>query len=878
MSIQTADQLFRELAATLISRDDYVDAAEIFGALQQDDIQPWRIPAFREISLLNQKVDASIEAFCNSKAIRIFRELEAFVKRGICKYKKIDPEPATFYELGLGRLWKHPKVRKHFQFCDDVDDESFPTLSTSDVLQCLCKFIGKNRSMQLDENGRCERHFMDYLKLQSRSKRLVGISIDFRSLFFPCQSSVNGQLHKQLSIAKTEYLQSQQAVLKERMHALQLKARVSEDVIFREIETSLFCGKKMADSYLKLLLSIDAASDFSRSLWTMNSTWFECDGFESMQETDQVTPETILAVVQELIDSGKQVRFKHLRKSKIVSVISACVAGYVQLLLSTALLTSADPAQNSTTSAGIVAPTECPTAEGVQPVENDFDVSLESQQTTTAAREIDALIRSHLSNQVATDVPRFALKAMENELSAVMRQADCVELVTAPDGRLIDARVNTANMMEHIEMVIHGYEEAAIPKSRKSRKSTGGGAEEVAVAAILGDGDVDCSDKGAIVQATMLIRETVRCRVLSANTFLGLATSAILFTRTAHANRRVADSANTRPKQSTSKQDRLKALLDKEVTHASSGGAVAASAAIGTAHVFDEHDVLEIGPTKALIQYLHGVEKSLNVASSVPAFDCHGAGSFLSFLAQGDRAAVLQAACDPVLQAVGAAVAQYDERRDMVSSEGGEDFSSFQGVGLDEVRFEEWLAMLSEVLGEAHAQATEMRRKELDGDGNFPMGENGFGDNALSLLQYLQEMTRNAYLEASGAAYLQSFEQATGGLNFIAALQEASQRDDRIRLQVEELLEFSAERALPPRGQSGFEEGGGDSEGRIPSGHRGPEDGASPRYSSNSAVKQFFFNFSTFFLISPLLNVWTQLSSGLNGSAAICRSLFHAPC
>ena len=60
---------------------------------------------------------------------------------------------------------------------------------------------------------------------------------------------------------------------------------------------------------------------------------------------------------------------------------------------------------------------------------------------------------------------------------------------------------------------------------------------------------------------------------------------------------------------------------------------------------------------------------------------------------------------------------------------------------------------------------------------------------------------RWSYLEEFGAETLRSFEQVTGGLSFITVLHEAAQRDDRIRLHIEEFLECGAQ---PASAESGF--------------------------------------------------------------------------
>jgi hypothetical protein len=200
----SATDLFNSFAKDIILKGGYLNSDNLVDGLNNQIDNLHQFYMFKNIQNINRVVHGAVLCYWQSRSIRIFRELEAFVIKTVAGYKQEKSTPERFEAFGMGSLLRNDVVMKYFGLEDlpaNFARDMLPDITSSEVLQCMQEFVVKNRNLGRPDE-KMEEKFKDYLR---RSYGTIwGVNVEFKSLFH-ATTQTRGAWFRELTDAKDAY-------------------------------------------------------------------------------------------------------------------------------------------------------------------------------------------------------------------------------------------------------------------------------------------------------------------------------------------------------------------------------------------------------------------------------------------------------------------------------------------------------------------------------------------------------------------------------------------------------------------------------------------------------------------------------------------------
>jgi hypothetical protein len=596
----SATDLFNNFAKNIILKGGYLNSDNLVDGLNNEIDELNKFQLFMNIQNINRVVHCAVLCYWQSRSIRIFRELEAFVIKSVAGYKQVKPAPERFEAFGMGCLLRNDVVVKRFGLEDlppNFTRDMIPDITSSEVLQCMQEFVVKNRNFGRPDE-KMEEKFKDYLR---RSYGTIwGVNVEFKSLFH-ATTQTRGAWFRELTDAKDAYAKRYREALKAALQRLADKPEyaavraqgsnallaaeqtpmelIGDETVFRAAGVDVRVTLTTLNS-----LGVNGSAEFqdlARHLTTQKHANANSRFGLALQSIVMRTGASFEAVAQDfnrLFVSGEDdlslVQLASLPAKKPRECIISCVVGLVAYLLST-------PAPSSGTDA--------PADDSVGATDP---------------------VRSWFQEHLFSAVPDKCRNAVETLLKKLISGDQLFETtVSSSTGLPETAKVDWTSVRQRLEELLNGmthYGSAVsnVLSAKKRGKRSG----------------VASADPSGVME-----------RVMDLSVYLGLVTAVILF-------RRVLDTVILPNPTLVSGTGASKAALESGASAEDLAGFIAGrvnhqlTAADASAELLATME--RNGPLAAFLIALQSAEGDVTAQLSIPAFECtRTGGSFLHFLA-----------------------------------------------------------------------------------------------------------------------------------------------------------------------------------------------------------------------------------------------------
>jgi hypothetical protein len=139
---RTEQEVLDDRIVELLHTGNYIDSARISRDLCSY-INISKLTTFRDLERINRFIDAGIDVFVRTKSILLYHELEDYLVRSYCEWKK-SIKIESFSNIGVGQLSHHPVVSRVFGFWLGFDSSTLPRIQYQDVLKSIFDYYDKN--------------------------------------------------------------------------------------------------------------------------------------------------------------------------------------------------------------------------------------------------------------------------------------------------------------------------------------------------------------------------------------------------------------------------------------------------------------------------------------------------------------------------------------------------------------------------------------------------------------------------------------------------------------------------------------------------------------------------------------------------------------
>jgi hypothetical protein len=592
----SATDLFNSFAKDIILKGGYLNSDNLVDGLNNQIDNLHQFYMFKNIQNINRVVHGAVLCYWQSRSIRIFRELEAFVIKTVAGYKQEKSTPERFEAFGMGSLLRNDVVVKYFGLEDlpaNFARDMLPDITSSEVLQCMQEFVVKNRNLGRPDE-KMEEKFKDYLR---RSYGTIwGVNVEFKSLFH-ATTQTRGAWFRELTDAKDAYAKRYREALKAALQRLAdkpeyaaVRAQGSNALLAAEQtpmeligdETVFRAASVDVRGTLTTLntLGVNGSADFqdlARHLGTQKHANANSRFGLALQSIVMRTGASFEAVAQDFNrlfvsdeDDLSLVQLASLPAKKPRECIISCVVGLVAYFLAT------------------------------PPPHSGTDASADDSVGATDP------VRSWFKEHLFSTVPDKCRNAVEALLKKLISGDQLFETtVSSSTGLPETAKVDWTSVRQRLEELLNGmthYGSAVshVLSAKKRGKRSG----------------VASADPSGVME-----------RVLDLPVYLGLVTAVILF-------RRVLDTVIlSHPPLVSGKGDRLEpgasaealaSFIARRVNHQLTAADASAELVV---------TMERSGPLMAFFTALQSAEADVTTQLSVPAFECtRTGGSFLHLL------------------------------------------------------------------------------------------------------------------------------------------------------------------------------------------------------------------------------------------------------
>ena len=189
---QKASELINDHIEAIIKSGDYVDSNRVYHDLINIFPEVKGNETFRVIQSINKFVDSAIDVYWHTNSIRTFLDLEKYVVQLYNKWKK--KTCTCFEDIGIGIFFKNANIVKKFEFYDEHMEKShLLEVDKKDIISYAVEYMSirargpahqqQQQQLDKDSNKKFNAFLLPKLQRKYHSSRLIGITVDFASLF-----------------------------------------------------------------------------------------------------------------------------------------------------------------------------------------------------------------------------------------------------------------------------------------------------------------------------------------------------------------------------------------------------------------------------------------------------------------------------------------------------------------------------------------------------------------------------------------------------------------------------------------------------------------------------------------------------------------------